>query len=156
MYKVGPYLVMREQNVGNAEVARRLGCHMPPVGGTLDVQHRSWLDVMDVWPEAVGRRLHVTAAIAPDPGGAAIRLEKRRAGQLRSDCPHVGAVRELPAARLHTALCFTHCGRITRYPKNVPHRIASERVQVRILLVRVSGQIKLLASAQTLHIIMHH
>ncbi len=62
--KVMLYQGMREQGVGKAELARRLGWHLPQVDRVLDVQHRSRLDQMDAALGAIGRRLHVTAAAA--------------------------------------------------------------------------------------------
>lgn len=64
--KVLLYQGMRDQGVGKAELARRLGWHMPQVDRVLDVEHRSRLDQMDAALAAIGRRLSVTAAAAPD------------------------------------------------------------------------------------------
>ena len=60
--KVMLYQGMRDQGVGKAELARRLGWHMPQVDRVLDVQHRSRLDMMDAALGAIGRQLHVTAS----------------------------------------------------------------------------------------------
>lgn len=60
--KVMLYQGMRDQGVGKAELARRLGWHLPQVDRVLDIQHRSRLDQMDAALGAIGRRLHVTAA----------------------------------------------------------------------------------------------
>ncbi len=68
--KVMLYQGMRNQGVGKAELARRLGWHMPQVDRVLEVQHRSRLDQMDAALRAIGRQLHVTAAVAPDPAVA--------------------------------------------------------------------------------------
>ena len=68
--KVMLYQGMREQGVGKAELARRLGWHMPQVDRVLDVQHRSRLDQMDAALGAIGRQLHVIAATTPDTGVA--------------------------------------------------------------------------------------
>ncbi len=65
--KVMLYQGMRDQGVGKAELARRLGWHMPQVDRVLDVQHRSRIDQMDAALGAIGQRLHVTAAVAADP-----------------------------------------------------------------------------------------
>ena len=65
--KVMLYQGMRDQGVGKAELARRLGWHLPQVDRVLDLQHRSRLDQMDAALGAIGRRLHVTAAPAPPP-----------------------------------------------------------------------------------------
>ena len=59
--KVLLYQGMREQGVGKAELARRLGWHMPQVDRVLDVEHHSRLDQMDAALGAIGRRLDVTA-----------------------------------------------------------------------------------------------
>ena len=64
--KVMLYQGMRDQGVGKAELARRLGWHLPQVDRVLDVQHRSRLDQMDAALGAIGRRLHVTAAPTSD------------------------------------------------------------------------------------------
>ena len=70
--KVMLYQGMREQGVGKAELARRLGWHMPQVDRVLDVQHRSRLDQMDAALGAIGRQLHVTAAATADPAVAVV------------------------------------------------------------------------------------
>ena len=70
--KVMLYQGMREQGVGKAELARRLGWHMPQVDRVLDVQHRSRLDQMDAALGAIGRQLHVTAAATANPAVAVV------------------------------------------------------------------------------------
>ena len=60
--KVMLYQGMRDQGIGKAELARRLGWYLPQVDRVLDVQHRSGLEQMDAALGAIGRRLHVTAA----------------------------------------------------------------------------------------------
>ncbi len=62
--KVMLYQGMRDQGIGKAELARRLGWHMPQVDRVLDVNHRSRLDQMDAALGAIGRRLQVTLAAA--------------------------------------------------------------------------------------------
>ena len=71
------YQGMRDQGVGKAELARRLGWHMPQVDRVLDVQHRSRIDQMDVALGAIGQRLHVTAADTADPAVAVVGEETR-------------------------------------------------------------------------------
>ena len=68
--KVMLYQGMRDQGIGKAELARRLGWHMPQVDRVLDVQHRSRLDQMDAALGAIGRQLHVTAAISSGPAAS--------------------------------------------------------------------------------------
>ena len=70
--KVMLYQGMRDQGVGKAELARRLGWHMPQVDRVLDVQLRSRLDMMDAALGAIGRRLHVITAAAADGSAAAV------------------------------------------------------------------------------------
>ena len=59
--KVILYQGMRDQEIGKAELARRLGWHLPQVDRVLDVHHRSRLDRMDAALRAIGRRLEVSA-----------------------------------------------------------------------------------------------
>lgn len=57
------YQGMQEQGVGKAELARRLGWHMPQVDRVpLGVEHHSRLDQMDAALGAIGRRLDATAS----------------------------------------------------------------------------------------------
>lgn len=60
--KVTLYGTMRSQGVGKAELARRLGWHMPQVDRVLDLQHHSRMDQMDAALGAVGTRLRVTTS----------------------------------------------------------------------------------------------
>ena len=70
--KVMLYQGMRDQGIGKAELARRLGWHMPQVDRVLDVHHRSRLDMMDTALGAIGRQLHVTAAATTEPAAAVV------------------------------------------------------------------------------------
>ena len=74
--KVMLYQEMREQGVGKAELARRLGWHLPQVDRALDLQHRSRFDKMDAALGAVGKKLFVTAAATSDPLIVPDRQEK--------------------------------------------------------------------------------
>ena len=69
--KVRLYQGMREQGVGKAELARRLGWHMPQVDRVLNVEHKSRLDQMDAALGAIGMRLCVTTAAIPDAAAVA-------------------------------------------------------------------------------------
>ena len=62
--KVLLYQGMRDQNIGKAELARRLGWHLPQVDRVLDVNHHSRLDRMDAALGAIGLRLEVTSVAA--------------------------------------------------------------------------------------------
>ena len=53
------YQGMREQGIGKAELARRLGWHLPQVDRVLDVHHNSRLDRMDTALKAIGFQLEV-------------------------------------------------------------------------------------------------
>ena len=59
--KVILYQGMKEQGIGKAELARRLGWHLPQVDRVLDVNHRSRLDRIDAALGAIGRHLEVSA-----------------------------------------------------------------------------------------------
>ena len=59
--KVILYQGMKDQGVGKAELARRLGWRLPQVGRVLDVRRRSRLDRMDAALGAIGLRLQVSA-----------------------------------------------------------------------------------------------
>ncbi len=61
--KVTLYRTMRSQGVGKAELARRLGWHMPQVDRVLDLQHHSRMDQMDAALGAVGTRLQVSTSV---------------------------------------------------------------------------------------------
>ncbi len=63
--KVILYQEMRDQEIGKAELGRRLGWRLPQVDRVLDLEHRSRLDRVEDALRAVGRRRHVTAADAP-------------------------------------------------------------------------------------------
>ena len=62
--KVLLYQGMRDQNVGKAALARRLGWHLPQVDRVLNVNHHSRLDQMDAAFGAIGLRLNVTSVAA--------------------------------------------------------------------------------------------
>lgn len=59
--KVMLYQGMKDQAIGKAELARRLGWHLPQVDRVLDIRHRSRLDRMDAALSAIGCRLEVRA-----------------------------------------------------------------------------------------------
>ncbi|MDD9995446.1 MAG: type II toxin-antitoxin system HicB family antitoxin [Dehalococcoidia bacterium] len=69
------YQGMRDQGVGKAELARRLGWYLPQVDRVLDIQHGSRLDMMDVALGAIGRQLHVTAVANTDSVAARATFE---------------------------------------------------------------------------------
>ncbi len=61
--KVMLYRGMTEQGIGKAELARRLGWHLPQVDRVLDVQHNSRMDQMDAAMGAIGRNLYVRDSV---------------------------------------------------------------------------------------------
>ena len=60
--KVMLYQGMKEQGIGKAELARRLGWHLPQVDRALNLRHRSRMDQMDAALSAIGRTLHVSVS----------------------------------------------------------------------------------------------
>lgn len=62
--KVILYQGMRDQNIGKAELARRLGWHLPQVDRVLNVNHHSRLDQMEAALNAIGLRLEVNSVAA--------------------------------------------------------------------------------------------
>ena len=63
--KVMLYQGMRDQGISKAELARRLGWHLPQVDRVLDIQHHSRLDQMDAALGAIGCQLYVSASVRP-------------------------------------------------------------------------------------------
>ncbi len=55
---------MREEGLGKAELARRLGRHLPQVDRILDLGHASRLDQVEAALHALGRELSVEVARA--------------------------------------------------------------------------------------------
>lgn len=62
--KVILYQGMRDQNIGKAELARRLGWHLPQVDRVLNVNHHSRLDQMEAALNAIALRLEVNSVAA--------------------------------------------------------------------------------------------
>lgn len=57
--KLGVYQAMTEQGVKKAELARRLGWHMPQVDRLFDLRHASRLDQIEAAARALGRHIEV-------------------------------------------------------------------------------------------------
>lgn len=57
--KIGLYRAMRETGIGKAELARRLGWHLPQVDRALDLRHASRLDMIEAALRALGKQLSV-------------------------------------------------------------------------------------------------
>jgi antitoxin HicB len=57
--KLGVYQAMVEQGVRKAELARRLGWHLPQVDRLFDLRHASRLDQIEAAARALGRNLEV-------------------------------------------------------------------------------------------------
>ena len=64
--KVILYQYMTEHGIGKAELARRLGWHLPQVDRVLDARHNSRLDQMEAALGAVGLRLRVSVESCRD------------------------------------------------------------------------------------------
>lgn len=62
--KLAVYQAMVEQQVGKAELARRLAWHLPQVDRILDLHHASRLDQVETALAALGRRLVVEVRAA--------------------------------------------------------------------------------------------
>ena len=60
--KLGIYQAMIDQGVRKAELARRLGWHMPQVDRLFDLRHASRLDQLEAAARALGRQLEVSIA----------------------------------------------------------------------------------------------
>jgi antitoxin HicB len=60
--KLGVYQAMTEQGIKKAELARRLGWHMPQVDRLFDLRHASRLDQLDAAARALGKQLEVRLA----------------------------------------------------------------------------------------------
>ena len=60
--KLGIYQAMTEQGIKKAELARRLGWHMPQVDRLLDLRHASRLEQIEAAARVLGRRLEVRIA----------------------------------------------------------------------------------------------
>ena len=58
--KVQIYNAMRAQHVGKAELARRLGAHLPQIDRLLDLKHGSKLDQLEAAARALGAHLEIT------------------------------------------------------------------------------------------------
>ena len=57
--KLGVYRAMTEQGIRKAELARRLGWHMPQVDRLFDLRHASRLDQLEAAARVLGRRIEV-------------------------------------------------------------------------------------------------
>jgi antitoxin HicB len=57
--KLGVYQAMTDQGIRKAELARRLGWHMPQVDRLFDLRHRSRLDQIEAAARALGRQVEV-------------------------------------------------------------------------------------------------
>ena len=60
--KLGVYRAMTEQGIKKAELARRLGWHMPQMDRLFDLRHASRLDQIEAAARVLGRQLEVRIA----------------------------------------------------------------------------------------------
>ncbi len=57
--KLGVYQAMTEQGIKKAELARRLGWHMPQVDRLFDLKHASKMDQLEAAASALGRQIEI-------------------------------------------------------------------------------------------------
>jgi antitoxin HicB len=60
--KLGVYQAMTEQGIRKAELARRLGWHMPQMDRLFDLNHASRLDQIEAAARALGRHVEIRIA----------------------------------------------------------------------------------------------
>ncbi|MFZ4538669.1 type II toxin-antitoxin system HicB family antitoxin [Propionivibrio sp.] len=60
--KLGVYQAMTEQGIKKAELARRLGWHMPQVDRLFDLSHASRFDQIEAAARALGRHIEIRVA----------------------------------------------------------------------------------------------
>ena len=60
--KLGVYQAMTQQGIKKAELARRLGWHMPQIDRLFDLRHASRLDQIEAAAGALGKQLEVRVA----------------------------------------------------------------------------------------------
>ena len=60
--KFGVYQAMTDQHIKKAELARRLGWHMPQVDRLFDLRHASKLDQIEAAANVLGKQLYVQVA----------------------------------------------------------------------------------------------
>jgi antitoxin HicB len=58
--KLGVYQAMMEQGIKKAELARRLGWHMPQVDRLFDLKHASRMDQLESAARSLGREIRVS------------------------------------------------------------------------------------------------
>jgi antitoxin HicB len=85
--KIQLYDAMRSNNIGKAELARRLGWHLPQVDRLLEMRHGSRLAQLEAAFEALGKRLIV--GIEELSAASPQRASRRRITRRRA--PHVTA-----------------------------------------------------------------
>lgn len=60
--KLGVYQAMTEQGIKKAELARRLGWHLPQVDRLFDLTHASRFDQIEAAARAIGRHIEIRVA----------------------------------------------------------------------------------------------
>lgn len=60
--KLGVYQAMVEQGIKKAELARRLGWHMPQIDRLFDLRHASKLDQIEAAAHVLGKHIHIHVA----------------------------------------------------------------------------------------------
>lgn len=60
--KLGVYQAMTDQGIKKAELARRLGWHMPQVDRLFDLRHASKMDQLEAAANALGKHIEIRIA----------------------------------------------------------------------------------------------
>jgi len=60
--KLGIYKAMTEQGIKKAELARRLGWHMPQVDRLFDLRHASKIEQIEAAAHVLGKQLNIVVA----------------------------------------------------------------------------------------------
>ena len=63
-FKIELYRAMRTDGVGKADLARRLGCHLPQIDRLLDLSHSSKIGALENALRAVGREVGLVVSKA--------------------------------------------------------------------------------------------
>jgi len=60
--KLGIYKAMTDEGIKKAELARRLGWHMPQVDRLFDLRHASKLDQIEAAAHVLGKKINIEIA----------------------------------------------------------------------------------------------
>lgn len=121
--KIELYRAMRANNVGKAELAKRLKWHLPQVDRVLNVRHGSQLDQLEAAFEALGKKLVVSVT---DAGHGDVRRLRAEAASRRH-----AAQRQVSGAVVTQALregsADRHAAAATRSGSRIVKKAAKKR-----------------------------